>query len=49
MKDSTDLRLWCGGCRKKQQHRLDHTGEMICNKCGCWREHPWHKQQLAKG
>jgi len=37
---SNDARLWCSNCCKKQQHRLGNTGEMICNTCGCWREHP---------
>lgn len=31
------MRMWCGQCQKKQQHRQGNLGEMICKKCGCWR------------
>lgn len=31
------MRLYCSNCKKKQKHRLGNTGELICCKCGCWR------------
>ncbi len=52
-------RLWCATCQKKRQHELGNTGEMICSKCGCWREIPaswlehvvtvWQNQPASKG
>ena len=33
-------RLYCGGCRKKRQHRCNGIGMWICKACGCYRDLP---------
>ena len=32
------VRLWCGECRKKQQHRCNGIAMWICKHCGCYRD-----------
>jgi hypothetical protein len=34
------IRLYCGHCRKKQQHRGNGVAMMICVECGRYRELP---------
>jgi len=38
--DGDDVRLWCGHCRRKRQHRLNGIGMLICRACGRYRDMP---------